>query len=189
METKKLTAEQIEMLRKPLPKEAVSKHPTKTYLSSIKAIYVVERLNQVFGIGTWKQKSREVTSNGKMVVVQSNLQIPEYGIELEAYGGNDNADMGDAYKGAATDALTKMASMLEIGMDVFKGLADKPQDNIPANGTPPAPSKPELLPSMSAWKKAVEHIAKGGTVDQVKKTYSITPQIEKELLSEAKTYA
>ena len=52
-----------------------------------------------------------------------------------------------------------------------------------------APGKPELLPSMSAWKKAVQHIAGGGVIDQVKKTYSLTPALEKELLNEAKTFA
>jgi len=42
-------------------------------------------------------------------------------IYIENFGGNDNADLGDAYKGACTDALTKIGSYLEIGMDVFKG--------------------------------------------------------------------
>jgi len=36
----KLSPEQIALIKKPLPAEAISKHPTKTYLSSIKAIYV-----------------------------------------------------------------------------------------------------------------------------------------------------
>jgi len=128
---KTLTTEQIELLKKPLPKEAVSKHPTKPYLSSIKAIYVVERLNDVFGIGKWKLKSTFIDAKEKMIIVQSFLSIDEYGIELESYGGNDNLDRGDAYKGATTDALTKICSMLHIGMDVFKGLSDVPQPKTP----------------------------------------------------------
>ena len=44
----KLTPAQLELIKKPLPPEAVKPHPTKTYLSSIKAIYVTERLNEVF---------------------------------------------------------------------------------------------------------------------------------------------
>lgn len=121
--TKELTPEQKALLRKDLPAEAISQHPTKTFLSTIKAIYVVERINEVFGIGSWKLKSTLIEKDGKMVVVQSFLSIPEYGIELESFGGNDNSDLGDAYKGATTDALTKIASMLEIGMNVFKGLS------------------------------------------------------------------
>ena len=125
MPDNKLTPEMVEALNKPLPPEAVSPHPTKPYLSTIKAIYVVERLNEVFGLGGWFQKNEIVTDTGKMKVVHSYLTIPKYGIVLDNFGGNDNVDEGDAWKGAATDALTKMASYLGIGMDVFKGLADK----------------------------------------------------------------
>lgn len=125
MSDKQLTAEQVALLKKPLPPEAVSPHPTKAYLSSIKAIYVVERLNDVFGIGTWRIKNEVIEHDSKMVVVKSTLTVPAYDIEIESFGGNDNADKGDAYKGASTDALTKICSYLGIGMDVFKGLADK----------------------------------------------------------------
>ena len=45
MELQKITTEQQQMLDAPLPAEAVSPHPTKNYLSTIKAIYVTERLN------------------------------------------------------------------------------------------------------------------------------------------------
>jgi hypothetical protein len=36
MEIITLTQEQSELIKKPLPAEAVTQHPTKTYLSSIK---------------------------------------------------------------------------------------------------------------------------------------------------------
>ena len=131
-EFKTLTPEQIALLKKPLPSAAITKHPTKSYLSNIKAIYVVERLNDVFGIGNWNLTSEIIdnkslgkkTSNGQFphIVVRAYLKVPEYNFNLESYGGNDNEDLGDAYKGAVTDALTKMGSMLSIGMDVFKGL-------------------------------------------------------------------
>lgn len=121
MPNKIITEEIREALRAPLPPEAVSPHPSKKYLSTIKAIYVVERLNDVFGIGNWFIKNKILKESNGMVIAKSRLTIPEYGIEIEHYGGNDNADLGDAYKGACTDALTKMASFLEIGIDVFKG--------------------------------------------------------------------
>src|ERR1700743_808415 len=128
MEFRKLSAEQTALLKKPLPPEAVKPHPTKTFLSSIKAIYVVERLNDVFGIGSWHLKSQVIDASTPMIVVKGILTIPEYGIELESFGGNDNGgensknhDLGDAYKGATTDALTKICSYLGIGMDVYKG--------------------------------------------------------------------
>ena len=126
MELQKLTSEQQQMLDAPRPAEAVSPHPTKNSLSTIKAIYVTERLNKVFGVGAWRVRSEQVAHENKMVVVKVTFEIPEYGIYYECYGGNDNADLGDAHKGAVTDALTKIGSWLGIGADVFKGLAGKP---------------------------------------------------------------
>lgn len=133
---KTLSPEQVALLQSPLPEEAIKQHPTKTYLSSIKAIYVIERLNQVFGIGSWRIPSEILSVDHGMVVVKAHLHIDEYNIHLEAYGGNDNGgednnknfDLGDAYKGAVTDAFTKMCSYLEIGKDVFKGLNNPPQE-------------------------------------------------------------
>ena len=129
-----LKPEQIEKLQAPLPKGAISPHPTKSYLSTIKAIYVVERMNEVFGIGCWhisyeEIPTTEVEGGNKQVVVKGTLHA-EGIAPIEQYGGNDNKDLGDAYKGAATDALTKIASYLGIGMDVYKGLGDKTNDDI-----------------------------------------------------------
>lgn len=125
MEIKTLTADKQAQLVRPLPAEAVTPHPTKTYLSSIKSIYVTERLNEVFGVGAWRVEVDKVDQSNKMVVVKVRLTIPAYGIDYECYGGNDNTDLGDAYKGATTDALTKIASWLGIGQEVFKGEAGK----------------------------------------------------------------
>jgi len=127
---KELSQTQKERLFAPLPKEALKQHPTKSFLTVISPIYVLERLNEVFGVGKWEYRTEPVAvdaprgSKGKMCVVKGILDIPEYGIHLEQYGGNDNLDMGDAYKGAATDALTKIASYLGIGFDIYKGRKD-----------------------------------------------------------------
>jgi Rad52/22 family double-strand break repair protein len=116
-------------LKEPLPTEAVSPNPLKPGLSAIKVIYVVERLNEVFGLNGWHMDN-EVVETGHMVVVRATLAIPKYGIAIEQFGGNDNPDRGDAYKGACTDALSKCASYLGIGMDVYKGLNDnRPRDS------------------------------------------------------------
>lgn len=120
MELKTLSQAQVDLLNKPLPAEAVTPHPTKKFLSSIKSIYVTERLNEVFGVGRWRIKSEIIENTDKMIVVKAFFSVPEYGIEYECYGGNDNTDRGDAYKGATTDAITKIGSWLGIGADVFK---------------------------------------------------------------------
>lgn len=136
---KTLTQEQIDLLNLPLPHEAVTPHPTKKFLSSIKSIYVTERLNAVFGVGRWRIKTKIVENSDKMIVIKTFFSVPEYGIEYECYGGNDNSDRGDAFKGATTDAITKIGSWLGIGADVFKGKhsAQAPK----ATATPAQPRK------------------------------------------------
>ncbi len=130
-----LPPEVIAKLGEPLPVEAVSPNPQKPGLSVIKVIYVVERLNEVFGLNGWRVIN-EVVENGRMVVVKAALKIPQYNIHIEQYGGNDNPDRGDAYKGACTDALSKCASYLGVGMDVYKGL----HNDHPKNGSNPSPN-------------------------------------------------
>lgn len=183
----KVTKEMREALRMPLPKEAVKQHPTKTFLSSIKAIYVTERLNDVFGVGSWQIKVNHVTTTDKsMVVVKVEFSIPEYGIYFECYGGNDNGgensrnfDLGDAYKGATTDALTKIGSYLEIGIDVFKGLGN----------TAPAPQQqPKKWLNITdsngsdtkEWLNVITAINDGKitTIDEIKKHYSLSKEVE-----------
>lgn len=125
METKIVTEEMRARLCSPLPREAVTPHLSKKFLSSIKSIYVTERLNEVFGVGSWRVKTEVVDKDTKMIVCKVTLSIPEYGIEYECFGGNDNPDLGDAYKGATTDALTKIASWMGIGGEVFRGEVGK----------------------------------------------------------------
>ena len=134
----KISPELIEKLKAPLPKEAISQHPTKSFLSTIKAIYVVERFNDVFGLGGWSIKNEVVEAGPKIIVIKATFQAPEYGITIpDIFGGNDNADRGDAFKGACTDALTKIGSYLYVGMDVFKGLAGHTAPHkATANGLP-----------------------------------------------------
>lgn len=138
METKELTSDQVASLKAPLPPESIKPHPTKPFLSSIKVIYIVERMNEVFGLGRWRADNRVVEKVGKMVVVETTFTAPEYGIVVTAFGGNDNDDLGDAYKGACTDALSKIGSYLYIGMDVYKGLSGKGADKkaTPADKKP-----------------------------------------------------
>lgn len=183
METKqkkKLTDEQKALLKKALPPEASKPHPTKSYLSSIKAIYVVERFNEVFDIGGWLIENVVVKEDGKWVVVKSTFRAEEYGIVIpDIFGGNDNADLGDAYKGACTDALTKIGSYLGVGMDIFKGLTEtKPvtsynHNKIEKEGKP--------LISNASFKKAIERIEAGekGIVEKVLETYSLEATQEK----------
>jgi hypothetical protein len=159
MEYKKLTAEQVAMLNEPLPAKALKQHPTKAFLTTINSIYVTERLNKVFGVGSWTVKPEVIEADAKMVVVKTTLTIPEYGIYYECYGGNDNADRGDAYKGAVTDAITKIGSWLGIGAEVWKNEAGK--QTAPRQQPAQAQQKPQPAQPQAVGKKTI-------TLEQVK---------------------
>jgi hypothetical protein len=132
---KNLTPEQLAKIAEPLPPEAIKPHPTKDNLSTIKGIFVTERLNQVFGVGAWVVKTdllspitsaTRTTKFGKerteyTAVLKTVFTIPEYDIYYECIASSMNDDPGDAAKGATTDAITKIASWIGIGIDVYKG--------------------------------------------------------------------
>jgi hypothetical protein len=132
-----MTQQQLQdALNAPLPAEAIKPHPSKSYLSTINAIYVTERFNQVFGVGRWGTTSDVIEAADKMIVLRVHFWAysPVEGgdmIKLESYGGNDNPDRGDAYKGAMTDALTKIGSFLGIGADVWKNKGPVASQNRP----------------------------------------------------------
>ena len=168
-----LTKEQVALFAVPLPSEAITKHPTKTYLSTIKAIYVTERLNEIFGIGKWRISCEEIKSGEKgMIVVKVKLTVPEYAIEYESFGGNDNGgenskgfDLGDAYKGAVTDAITKICSWMGIGIDVFKG---KQQSGSQPQAQAQAPAqKPQPPVGDNDLKKALQEIEDAKSIDDL----------------------
>src|ERR1700730_2941651 len=115
-------------LRAPLPDCAV-KPPTlsddgfttkRNRLSSINPAYIIERLNDVFGENGWVAKYEIIENSlqSSMIVVRCHFDVKKLKIYREAFGGNDNYDRGDAYKGACTDALGKVASQLGIAADV-----------------------------------------------------------------------
>lgn len=120
-----------------MPPQAIKPHPTKTYLSTIKAIYIVERLNDVFGIMGWDFESDIISTtpidNGKVVVVAcGRLYFREFDLYTPIhYGGHDGKliEAGDVHKSAITDALNKCASIAEIGIQVFKGAPNSQDAN------------------------------------------------------------
>ena len=122
----KITKEMREALNAPMPAEAIKPHPTKTYLSTIKAIYIVERLNDVFGLGRWDLITEIEDKSENYILMRGKLMFLDYDVALPfQYGGHQTTGKGielaDGYKSAVTDCLSKCASYLEIGLDVFKG--------------------------------------------------------------------
>lgn len=126
-----LDDKQLNLLGKQLPNWAIKPHPTKTNMTAIHPMAVIDRLNEVFGLGKWNfitefiscEPRMQKTKNGERIVydsaVKGRLEIGD--MVLEQYGGSTNDDKGDALKGGATDSLTKIASYLGIGAEIYKG--------------------------------------------------------------------
>lgn len=142
MEIKPITKEMREELRKPLDAKAVSAIATKPHLSSIKPIFITERLNSVFGLGAWQVRAdlinpvsseQKTSSKGRLYTEYTSLvkvifTIPAYGVYYECIAGSTNEDEGDAVKGGISDCISKIGSWLEIGIDVYKGNGNKPTE-------------------------------------------------------------
>lgn len=163
METnlKQIGEEERKKLRAPFPPEAMQKHPTKTYLTTIKAMYVVERLNDVFGVGKWELVTELVLATNHSFVVKGKLVSNYWDFQCTAqYGGHtigekDKMDLADGYKSAVTDCMSKVASLFEIGIDVFKGLVAPPSEGFNPKATAqtyakPAPYEPSPVALLSA---------------------------------------
>jgi len=117
-------------LKHPISQDALSPLYDGANHSAIKPAFIYERLNDVFGIDGWTFDSeilKEIPqANGKDIYVIAKVtlkcRIGESVVIRSQYGGNCNQrDVGDSYKGAVTDALTKCASMIYIAQDVYKG--------------------------------------------------------------------
>lgn len=138
-----LSQEQIDKLQAPLPEWSVKENPMKKNMSVIHPMAIIDRLNGVFGFGQWNTKVEKLsayewtqktrTGERKVFTATSKvtLTIPTFNISLEQFGGSTNDDEGDALKGSATDALTKIASYLGIGASIYKGSGNT-KGNIPS---------------------------------------------------------
>jgi len=161
-----LTQDRIQALKAPFPPEALSSDTSRGFeLTSIKAAFVIERLNEVFGLcGVgWRYVHSPFeelhTDNGRAEIVTEvalQYRFPakndcagcdqvvwdaqasnwafrnggsnhDWSEPIFACGGKSPGKGGapctDARKSAVTDGLTKAASMLGVGHQVFKGLA------------------------------------------------------------------
>ncbi len=167
-----LSEKQIAQLRASFPAEALSADTSRGFeLTSIKAAFVVERLNEVFGpcgcgwryvhapfefldgeVLTEVALQFKVTDGGcDPVVWSAKTNDWAFAVDSGAWSwpvfspggrrpGKGTAPLTDARKGAITDGLTKAASMIGVGHEVFKGLvrvAQAPQSTsarVQANG-------------------------------------------------------
>ncbi len=89
MNTEKITLEMREELRKPFPDEAYSAHPTKTFLTTLKAMYVTERLNDVFGVGRWTITHNVEERTSDYILIRGEFNALDYEVTAPAqFGGH-----------------------------------------------------------------------------------------------------
>ena len=166
-----LSENQIAQLRAPFPIEALSADISRGFeLTSIKAAFIVERLNEVFGLcgcgWRYAHSPFEFAEGEVLTEVALQFRVNDGGCDpviwdtqtrnwafapdsgawsypIIAPGGRrpgkGTAPLTDARKGAITDGLTKAASMIGVGQDVFKGLVRTGQPAQKAPERAPAP--------------------------------------------------
>jgi len=117
------------LLSKPFPAEAMTTDNSRGFaLTSIKAQYIVERLNEVLGIDGWQHRGRfekveeGVLFHGELVLDNGGQGIMQLGTGFS----KDKKNVGDSYKSAKTDSLSKSASLFGVGNDVYKGKVPPP---------------------------------------------------------------
>ena len=101
--------------------------PRGFYLTTIDAQAVKERLNEAFGYGGWafedeyEERDGEILCRGKLVVRWKGDSEFEKSIPSVTSALIGKSEIGNAYKSARTSAISKAASELGIGSEVFRG--------------------------------------------------------------------
>jgi len=116
-------------LSAPFPEDAYMKDSSRGFdLTSVKAQYIVERLNESLGVMNWtfggefKETENGVLYMGALVITINGKQNRQF---APGYAANKK-NLGDTYKSAHTDSLSKCSSKFGIANDVFKGLVTPP---------------------------------------------------------------
>lgn len=193
------TDEIFRQLTEPIPEEALSTDEGRGFpLTSIKAAYILERLNQVFGllgygwryaVGPHRLETaggkeeilvevalqwrlidaidqgdgycypvywgRHLTSDGTIVHEGWHFQtrpLPRVWSEpIFATGGSaanrkGGVPLTDAYRSAVTNAITKAAGRMGVGIEVWKGQTDAPPGKASTKGKRRTRHKPAAKP-------------------------------------------
>lgn len=149
----------------PFPPEAVERtEGSKTGrgfdTAGVKVQWIIDRLNEVVGIGNWRV-TRETfvhaatTGSGRKIYEAWSdvaLQLGEWSgdtfvpfAEARAYGAHTSMAEGDARKGAATNGIKRAAAMMGCGAAAYRGELD--DDNDFADQPVEEPSRQPARPS------------------------------------------
>lgn len=95
----------------------------------------------------------------------------------------------EVFKMALTDALSVAMAKIGVGASIYLGENDGAkytQPPVPQQPKPSQPSndKPWLNPNTESWTKAIEFLANGGKISDIKKKYAISKANEDKLMDE-----
>ncbi len=102
---------------------------TYSHYTGYKPQYLIDGMNEVFGIGTWgfEELSSEIVTTkegGLLAIAQVKVWLKDVPFQPTGWGQArvTKGDLGDARKGAQTDAIKKALSYFSIGNRAYQGL-------------------------------------------------------------------
>ena len=142
----------IGVITRPLPKDKIKKRPGKAGMefSYITPDFVIETLNEAFNYD-WNTKivSHDLQDNVAVVGLELSVGSDTGQIVKQQFGSCEvtrGLGVGEAFKGATSDALKKCATLLGLGLELYQ--ADEAPGGPPAPPSfQPPPNKPTSRPA------------------------------------------
>ncbi len=160
-----LPPEIIAQLSAPIPPQAtkVVKLGKRQY-TAIKAYYIIERLNSIFGQHGWSHTCEVVFCDSQEAAVKGKLILWDYGVVVEEMGGHSDKDVGNRVKGAKTSSLSKCTSVLGMGREIYAQSysgKQRTQQTQQTQPTKPKPKKPQYkIDNEEKLDKVIEKVIK-----------------------------
>lgn len=160
-----LPPEIIAQLTAPIPPQATKEVKLgKREYTAIKAYYIIERLNSIFGEHGWSHTCEVIFCDSQEAAVKGKLILWDYGVVVEEMGGHSDKDVGNRVKGAKTSSLSKCTSVLGMGREIYAQSYSGKQPPPPPQRTQPTkpkPKKPKFnVGSEKNLDKAIEKVKK-----------------------------
>lgn len=174
-----LNSKALDVVNRPLPRDQVKQRPGKGGMTFnyISADLVIELLNEAFD-HSWSTKILRSDVHENTVIVGLELTVwddKDHPIVKQQFGSCDmgrGMGPGEAFKGAASDALKKAATLLGIGLELYHDedvtssgprlpQAKPPQGQSAPAAPPKSPSAPPAPPRAPSAPKGGNPFANG----------------------------
>ncbi len=160
-----LPPEIIAQLSAPIPPQATKEVKLgKRQYTAIKAYYIIERLNSIFGQHGWSHTCEVVFCDSQEAAVKGKLILWDYGVVVEEMGGHSDKDVGNRVKGAKTSSLSKCTSVLGMGREIYAQSysgKQRTQQTQQTQPTKPKPKKPQYkIDNEEKLDKVIEKVIK-----------------------------